>query len=49
MSKKLSPKVNVWENGLKDSMLMAVQQLLNSNAPIGPISPVSPVSEPIFL
>ena len=29
--KKLSPTVNLWESSLKDTMLMAVEQLLNSS------------------
>lgn len=29
--KKLSPSVSMWESSLKDTMLMAVEQLLNSN------------------
>lgn len=52
MSKKLSPKVNVWENGLKDAMLMAVQQLLNSDMPVIPTGkseePVGPASGPVY-
>lgn len=34
--KKLSPTVTMWENSLKDTILMAIQQLLN----------VAPKSEP---
>ena len=30
MHKKLSPAVSIWEGSLKDTMLLAVQQLLNS-------------------
>lgn len=32
MYKKLSPTVTMWESSLKDTMLMAVEQLLNSTA-----------------
>lgn len=31
MYKKLSPTVTMWESSLKDTMLMAVEQLLNTN------------------
>ena len=30
--KKLSPSVTMWESSLKDTVLMAIQQLLNSNS-----------------
>ena len=31
MYKNLSPSVAMWESSLKDTMLMAVEQLLNTN------------------
>lgn len=48
--KKLSPSVTMWESSLKDTTLMAIQQILNLS-PQGTIGgSVSPVSddEPIF-
>ena len=35
MYKKLSPTVTMWEGSLKDTMLMAVEQLLNTSAQSG--------------
>lgn len=35
MYKKLSPSVTMWESSLKDTMLMAVEQLLNAGVDIG--------------
>ncbi len=34
--KKLSPSVNMWESSLKDTILMAIQQLLNSDTQSNP-------------
>ncbi len=34
--KKLSPSVNMWESSLKDTILMAIQQLLNSDTQSSP-------------
>lgn len=50
MFKKLSPNVTMWESSLKDTMLMAVEQLLNTNAQASPVQPNSGTSteEPIF-
>lgn len=36
MYKKLSPTVTMWEGSLKDTMLMAVEQLLNANSQAAP-------------
>lgn len=49
MYKKLSPTVTMWESSLKDTMLMAVEQLLNTTAQ-GPSSSDTPdvSGEPIF-
>lgn len=38
MFKKLSPTVTMWEGSLKDTMLMAVEQLLNTSAQSAPSS-----------
>lgn len=43
MYKKLSPTVTMWEGSLKDTMLMAVEQLLNASAQ----SSSAPVSAPV--
>lgn len=37
MYKKLSPSVTMWESSLKDTMLMAVEQMLNTEASRGTI------------
>lgn len=50
--KKLSPSVTMWESSLKDTMLMAVEQILNSNVQGGGIINEDPGggggNEPIF-
>ena len=50
--KKLSPTVTMWESSLKDTMLMAVEQLLNSSTQGGHVPsaniPNSAANEPIF-
>lgn len=43
MYKKLSPTVTMWEGSLKDTMLMAVEQLLNTAAQSG----VTPAPAPV--
>ena len=49
MYKKLSPTVTMWESSLKDTMLMAVEQLLNTNAQSAPSSDIPGVmDEPVF-
>lgn len=47
MYKKLSPTVTMWESSLKDTMLMAVEQLLNTTAQSDYTSDSSDV-DPIF-
>lgn len=42
--KKLSPTVTMWENSLKDTILMAIQQLLNA-APKTELQPNHPVED----
>lgn len=39
MYKKLSPSVTMWESSLKDTMLMAVEQLLNAGVATGTTQP----------
>ena len=49
--KKLSPTVTMWENSLKDTMLTAIQKLLNSSAQGGSTPVASPLSNddiPVF-
>lgn len=55
MYKKLSPSVTMWESSLKDTMLMAVEQLLNAGVATGmtrpdniPESGGADSNEPIF-
>lgn len=43
MYKKLSPTVTMWEGSLKDTMLMAVEQLLNASAQSGSAPASAPV------
>ena len=43
LSRKLNPTVTMWENGLKTSMLTAIQQLLNSSAQGGGQQPDAPI------
>ena len=43
LSRKLNPTVSMWENGLKTSMLTAIQQLLNSSAQGGGQQPDAPI------
>lgn len=53
MYKKLSPSVTMWESSLKETMLMAVQQLLNAGIAMPqpdniPESGGADSNEPIF-
>lgn len=50
MYQKLSPSVTMWESSLKDTMLMAVEQLLNTSVQFssGEISTDATSEEPIF-
>lgn len=48
--KKLSPTVAMWESGMKDTVLMAIQQLLNTAAQTSFVgtAPEQSQNEPIF-
>jgi hypothetical protein len=48
MYKKLSPSVTMWESSLKDTMLMAVEQLLNTKQVPKPEPPKPDDDPPIF-
>lgn len=51
LCKKLSPTVSMWENSLKETLLAAVQKLLNSSAQGGGATTAAPVSNddtPVF-
>ena len=48
LSKKLSPNVTMWESSLKDTLLMAVEQMLNSAPPVTNDKNVDGTTELLF-
>ena len=46
--KKLSPSISMWESSLKDTILMVVQQLLNTTDSQKDINSLKDIDSPIF-